>query len=212
MYKLKQKVVVISWSLILLVSAGGSSFSLYKVLIHWNDEKLGHWKISQWNPSSTENLHFSRNASSGHVTEIPHPQNRKKRCRQLLRLDWNRKTQDKTAVGMDSFFHKTTAYMAWIPRGSRANLIPFYRTSLTDRVWKGEDWKCSAGVLKDSPKPQICTAHIDSSTYLRRLIQNSSKFDEKNKFCTFVKVFPPTLSDFQKNSGSIVVLMLSSLK
>lgn len=85
-----------------------------------------------------------------------------------------------------------TAYMALIPKGFWANLMHFTRCLLRT-VWKGKDWKCSVGFRKVSPK-LTCCAFWQQPLPEKADTKHSSKFDEKNKFCTFVKVFPPTLS------------------
>lgn len=228
----KNNVVLISWSFNFSAIANGSNFGLCKVLTSWNYEKLGrktiyftvksltqralicilavihHLTISQISPTHSLSLLFplgwvSLGQNSGRKKNL--------KTEAVARVVLNGKSEEKAVTGI-RFFHMIPEYMAWIPEQTCC----LFTMQLLRTVWKGKDWKHGARIIKGSPKITGCTYWQQHSPE-KADRKHSSTFDEKNKFCTFVKVFPPTLSllfvFFRKTvSSSPVVLMFSSLK
>lgn len=195
---------------------------------NWGEKKLFHSEISD---TVSINLHFSRNSSSDHITDIPHAQSLFSLCSWLgiFRSEvWGRKKlkggscggcfkwkEWRESCGWNQIFCMIPAYVAWIPKGPWANLMSFHYAALRYKFEKAKDWKHSTRIIKGSPKiTGKCCTYWQQHSPVKADRKQSPKLDEKNKFCTFVKVFPPTLSLLfcQNNKRSVVVLTLSSLK
>lgn len=164
--------------------------------------------LSKISDTVSINLHFSRNSSSGHITDIPHAQSLSSLCSWLgiFRSEfWKKKKKGGSCEGCikwkewrescswNQIFHTIPAYMAWIPKG----LWCHFTMQLLGIVWKGKDWKRSARIIKSSPKitGKCCTCwqqHLPEKADRK----HSTKFAEKNKFCTFVSFPSYTFSSY----------------
>lgn len=202
-------------------------------------DKLKRWEIgkednlfhSEIPDTASINLHFSSNSSSDHITDIPHTQSLSSLSSWLgiFRSELGEKKKFKNwgscegciewkewreSCDWNQIFHMIPEYMAWIPEQTCC----LFTMQLLRTVWKGKDWKHGARIIKGSPKiTGMCCTYWQQHSPGKADRKHSSTFDEKNKFCTFVKVFPPTLYllfvFFRKTvSSSPVVLMFSSLK